>query len=170
MTKPVVNIADLSMRAVGKGSRFGGSAGRIGGLIGMEQLGAQYLVVPPGKAAYPRHSHRNNEEMFVILEGAGEYQLGDAIWPVQAGDVIAAPAGGTETAHQLRNTSSADLRYLAISSRQDPDIMDYPDSGKFAVSAGVPRGGSLQAASFFYIGRKDTAVDYWDGEDIGEDS
>lgn len=169
MTKPVVNIADLPMRAIGKGSRYGGSAGRVGAVVGMEMLGAQYIVVPPGKAAYPRHNHRNNEEMFVILEGAGEYQLGDEVWPVRAGDVIAAPAGDATTAHQLRNTSTSELRYLAVSTRHDPDVFEYPDSGKFGIAAGVPRGGSLQAASLFYIGRKDSAVDYWDGEETGED-
>ncbi|MHB1110032.1 MAG: cupin domain-containing protein, partial [Devosia sp.] len=65
MSKPIVNLADLELRDTSKGSRYAARAGRIGGVIGMQQLGAQYIVVPAGKAAYPLHSHRNNEEIFV---------------------------------------------------------------------------------------------------------
>ncbi|MDB5505637.1 MAG: cupin [Devosia sp.] len=169
MSKPIVNIAELALKSSSKGSRFAAAAGRIGGVIGLQQLGAQYFVVPAGKSAFPRHAHRSNEEMFVIIDGAGEYRLGDETWAVRAGDVIAAPAGGLETAHQLRNTSDGELRYLAISTRNDPDIVLYADSNKFAVASGVPEGGGLKSAQFFYVGRADSAVDYWDGEAIGDD-
>ena len=166
---PIANMFDLPTRHNVKGSRFESRATRLGGAVGAKELGAQYIVVPPGKTAYPLHNHHNNEEMFVILEGEGTYRRADETWPVKAGDVIAAPAGGVETAHQLINDGVAELKYLAISTRNDPDIFEYPDSGKFGLSAGIPDGGSMQAAKLFYVGRKDTAVDYWDGEDIGEE-
>ena len=169
MSKPVVNIADLDMRQTSKGSRFAASAGRIGGMIGMRDLGAQYIVVPPGKAAFPFHAHRNNEEMFIILEGVGEYRFGTQTHPVRAGDVISAVAGDASTAHQLTNTGSTDLRYFAISTRHDPDILEYPDSGKWMVAAGIPAGGGMMGAEFVMQGREKPRLDYWDGEDIGED-
>lgn len=169
MSKPVVNIADLEMRETTKGSRFAARAGRLGGILGMRALGAQYIVVPPGKTGYPRHSHRNNEEMFVILEGAGTYRKGDESWPVGAGDVISALAGDASTAHQLINSGTADLRYLAISTRHDPDIIEYPDSGKWLVASGIPEGGGMMGAAFRLQGREKPFLDYWDGEDIGDD-
>lgn len=169
MTRPIVNIDELELADHGKGSRFAARRARIGGLIGMSRLGAQYHLVPPGRTAYPRHNHYNNEELLVILEGQGSYRAGDDTWPIRAGDVIAAPAGGPETAHQLLNTGGADLGYLVISTRNDPDVVEYPDSAKFGVMAGVPEGAGMLGARFRYIGRKDTAVDYWDGEDIGDD-
>lgn len=167
--KPIANMFELPSKHNVKGSRFEAHATRLGGAIGTKALGAQYIVVPPGKSAYPLHNHRNNEEMYVILEGEGTYRQGHESWPVKAGDVIAAPAGGPETAHQLTNTGSADIRYVVISTRNDPDIFEYPESGKFGVAADIPAGGSMQAAGFFYVGRKDSAVDYWDGEDIGDE-
>ncbi|MDO5704411.1 MAG: cupin domain-containing protein [Paracoccus sp. (in: a-proteobacteria)] len=96
MTRPIVNIDEFTLTdtAPPDHPRFGGRAGRIGGLIGVAQLGAQYLVVPPGKAAFPRHNHHINEEMFVILSGRGEWRAGDDRWPVRAGDVIAARRAG----------------------------------------------------------------------------
>lgn len=169
MSKPIVNIDELAMRATKKGSRFAASAGRIGGVIGMQDLGAQYIVVPPGKTGYPFHSHRNNEEMFIILEGAGEYRRGNETWQVRAGDVISAVAGDASTAHQLTNTGSGDLRYFAISTRRDPDIIEYPDSGKWLVASGIPAGGGMMGASFVMQGRDKPLLDYWDGEDIGEE-
>jgi uncharacterized cupin superfamily protein len=129
----------------------------------------QYLVVPPGKTAYPRHNHRNNEELFVILQGSGSYRRGEKKWPVRAGDAISAPAGDTATAHQLSNTGDEDLKYIAISTRNDPDVCEYPDSGKFMVAAGIPPGGGMMTADFRILGREREILDYWDGEDTGED-
>jgi uncharacterized cupin superfamily protein len=169
MTKPIVNIADLNMRSSSKGTRFSNRAGRIGGVIGMKDLGAQYIVVPPGKSGYPFHSHRNNEEMFIILDGEGSYRRGEETWTVHAGDVISAVAGDASTAHQLTNTGNADLRYFAISTRHDPDICEYPDSGKWMVASGIPAGGGMSGAKFVMQGRDKPLLDYWDGEDIGED-
>jgi len=169
MTKPVVNIADLEMKASRRGTRFANRAGRIGGVLGMKHLGAQYIVVPPGKTGYPFHSHRNNEEMFIILDGEGIYRFGDESYPVKAGDICSAVAGDAATAHQLTNTGSASLRYYAISTRNDPDILEYPDSGKWMVASGIPAGGGMAGAQFVMQGRERPQLGYWDGEDIGED-
>jgi uncharacterized cupin superfamily protein len=162
--KPIVNIDELDMKHMSRGSRFEDRAGRIGGVIGMKDLGAQYIVVPPGKAGFPFHAHRNNEEMFIILEGVGAYRCGSETYPVRAGDVISAVAGDASTAHQLTNTGSSDLRYFAISTRHDPDIVEYPDSGKFMVASGIPAGGGMMAAEFVLRGRDKPLLDYWDGE------
>lgn len=169
MSKPIVNIADLDMKASSKGTRFESKAGRIGGVLGMKALGAQFIVVPPGKSGFPFHSHRNNEEMFIVLEGEGTYRRGDESWTVRAGDIISAVAGDASTAHQLTNTGSVDIRYFAISTRNDPDILEYPDSGKFMVASGIPDGGGMMAADFVLRGRDKPLLDYWDGEDIGEE-
>lgn len=169
MSKPVINVADLTMKSSKKGSRYAASAGRIGGVLGMTGLGAQFIVVPPGKSAYPKHSHRNNEEMFIILEGSGRYHRGDESWDVKAGDVISAVAGDASTAHQLFNTGSGDLRYFAVSTRHDPDICEYPDSGKWMVAAAIPAGGGMADATFKLRGRDKPFLDYYDGEDVGEE-
>jgi uncharacterized cupin superfamily protein len=170
VTKPIVNIADLDMKATSKGTRYAYSAGRLGGVLGMKDLGAQYIVVPCGKTGFPFHSHRNNEEMFIILEGEGTYRCGDERWAVRAGDVISAVAGDASTAHQLINTGTADMRYFAISTRHDPDICEYPDSGKFMVASGIPDGGGMMGADFVMRGREKPLLDYWDGEDIGDNT
>jgi uncharacterized cupin superfamily protein len=51
------------------------------------------------------------------------------------------------------------MKYLAISSKSDSEVCEYPDSGKFLVRTGG------KEPEFRFVGREDTAVDYWDGED-----
>jgi uncharacterized cupin superfamily protein len=134
--------------------RFHVERGQLGKRLGLTKLGVNVTRVPPGKAGVPFHSHRVNDEMFYILSGRGELRLGAARHPVQAGDLIGCPAGGPETAHQLINTGSEPLLYLAMSSELDPEICEYPDSNKVGVWAG----------EYAYLTRAGQAVDYWDGE------
>ncbi|MBU1175492.1 MAG: cupin domain-containing protein [Alphaproteobacteria bacterium] len=166
--KPIANMFELPVKHHLKG-RFEAYTTRVGGAVGAEALGVQYIVVPPGKTGYPRHNHRNNEELFVVLQGEGTYRRGDTSWPVKAGDAIAAPAGDARTAHQLANTGHEDLKYLAISTRNDPDIIEYPDSNKYMIAASIPPGGGMMGADFKIVGRERPLLDYWDGEDTGED-
>ncbi len=162
--KPLVNIADVPLRDGGNGEQFVARLGRIGALIGAQKLGCQLHVVPAGKKAFARHAHHANEEMFFIVCGQGTYRVGDEIFPVREGDVISAPAGDGSTAHQIVNTGELEMRYLAFSTRLDPDITEYPDSMKFAVASMIPPGGGMLSAKFSYFGRKDRGIDYFDGE------
>ena len=145
MPHPIVNLDELELIDWGHGSAaaprlgqapeaFQAKLGEIGERVGSVQLGYMLTVTPPGKAAFPRHSHRVNEEMFFILEGAGEVVIGEARHPIRAGDVICCPAGGSESAHQIINTGAVDLKYLGVSTLISPEMVDYPDSGKFGVS------------------------------------
>ena len=143
MTDPIANIADIALRIVGDGKTFKGQCGRIGAAIGAKKLGCQLHVVQARDKAFPRHAHHANEEMFFIVSGRGTYRYGAETRAIRAGDVIAAPAGDVSTAHQILNTSDAELRYLAFSTRLDPDVVEYADSNKFLVSSLVPEGGGL---------------------------
>ena len=162
---PVMNMADVPMFDFGHGDAFEARLGRIGRAIGSHGIGCMVTVVPAGKRAFPFHAHHANHELFLVLEGEGEYRLGDKIFPVKPMDVIAAPAGGPETAHQLINTGSTDMRYLAFSTMHDPDVVDYPDSGKFAVASGVDKDDPSACKRLLYFGRKANSLEYWDGED-----
>lgn len=57
-----------------------------------------------------------------------------------------------------------ELRYLAVSTRLSPEVCEYPDSGKFAVSIYDESGSSGQPWLFRHVGRPEDARDYWEGE------
>ena len=164
MIAPVFKLSDAKGFTFGHGERFEGTHTQIGPQIGAKQIGCTLTVVEPGKRAFPFHNHHGNEEMFVILEGSGTYRYGDAEHPIEAGCVCAAPAGGVETAHQIINTGAEPLKYLALSTMQDPEVAEYPDSGKLACIA-IGEGNNFMTANVRHVARPDQNLDYWDGED-----
>jgi uncharacterized cupin superfamily protein len=96
--------------------------------------------------------------MFVILEGDGTLRVADELIPIKAGDVIFIPPG-PEYPHQIINSSEAPLKYLSISTRDDPEVVEYPDSGKYQA---IVRG--KEEAPLRVIQRKGNSLDYWDDE------
>lgn len=139
--------------------RYGPRVAMLGALVGAEKLGCNLIVLAPGMRAFPFHSHRTNEEAFFVLSGDGQIRMGSKIHAIRSGDLISAPAGGPETAHQIINTGDVELRYLAFSTRETPDVIEYPDTAKFRV-IDIPRGDS----GFDAHRSSGPSIDYWDGE------
>jgi uncharacterized cupin superfamily protein len=156
----IIHLSEIELGDTGDGKDFVAKVGRIGPLLGSKGLGCTLTVVPPGKRAYPFHRHHVIDEMFYVIEGAGECRIGEASFAIRAGDLIASPAG-TE-AHQIVNTSEKELRYLAFSTIGAVDICEYPDSGKMAAAAGI-RDADFKTATFVAMGRVQPAG-YFDGE------
>lgn len=74
--KPIVNLDDVKLDRFGNGGKFEVLDGPVGHLVGARQLGCSIAVVAPGKRAFPFHCHHVNEEMVVVLEGAGTVRIG----------------------------------------------------------------------------------------------
>ena len=162
--KHIVHLGDIPLEHHTHGEKFEAQYGHVAPLVGARLLGAGLHVVPPGKRAWPFHNHHVNEEMFVILDGEGSVRIGEAEHPIRAGDVIGAPPGGRETAHQIINTGTRDLRYLCVSTMIPNEIVEYPDSHKVAAYVGKAPGGDDAAVTFYYRGRLGQPAEYWDGE------
>ena len=162
--KPILNLDEVTFERYSHGDKFDVRDAPIAAPLGAKLLGYSLAAVPPGKRAYPFHCHHINEEMFFVVKGSGTLRVGDREYPIREGDVIAAPPGGAETAHQIINTSSEELRYLMVSTMIPNEVVEYPDSKKVAVYAGSPPGGDAAKRSFNYRGRLGPALDYWDGE------
>ncbi|QJR13527.1 cupin domain-containing protein [Usitatibacter palustris] len=152
------NVNEVELRHAGLEPKYECSHARITEGTAAKKLAAGVNVVPPGKRACPYHLHHAQEEMFVILEGTGTLRVAGEMLPVKAGDVVVIPPG-RDYPHQLINTSTQVLKYLAIGTTDEPEICEYPDSGKYLAEAGV-----ATEHPFGVIGRSSTSVDYWDGE------
>lgn len=68
-------------------------------------------VMPPG-AAEQRHSHTFARQYFYVLEGEAVMAVADRTYPLRAGDGIHV---SPKQAHQIRNESAAEVRFLVIS-------------------------------------------------------
>ena len=134
----------------------------IGAHLQLTRLGCVYTEVAPNETSCPYHVHHGEDELFVILSGKGEYRFGETVHQVKAGDVLGAPVGGPDYAHQLFNTGGETLKYLVISSKADLDVLEFPDSGKFLVSSRPVPGTARQR--FFFKGRKADMRDDYEGE------
>ena len=172
MNNPILNIADVELHprpaayaATGPAAeRFDARMGMIAPLVGATKLGYNLTAVPPGKRAFPFHNHHVNEEMFFVIEGEGEVRIGETVYPIRSGDIIACPAGGKETAHQIINTGTVELKYLAVSTKLSPEIAEYPDSDKFGILAEHSPGSDGKPRGFRFVGRENLNISYWDGE------
>ena len=172
--KPIINLDDLEPLPSPvpipdelKPKYEGATMAFVSRKLGADKLGYSVYTIPAGKgkAAFPFHSHRVNEEAFFILAGEGEVRIGSETYPIRRGDFIAHPAGGPETAHQITNTSDAEpLQYIGISTQLSPEIAEYPNAGdKFGLLGTFPdKNGNPER--FMFLGHKDDkSVGYWDG-------
>jgi uncharacterized cupin superfamily protein len=158
----IVQLDEIPLNDIGNGKSFVAKVGRAGPLLGSTGLGCSLTIVPPGKRAYPFHRHHVIHEMFYVLSGEGEVRIGKERKPIRAGALIASPAGGE--AHQIVNTSSGELRYLAFSTIGEVDLCEYPDSAKVAGAAGI-KNADFKTATIKFLARPDAGLGYYDGEE-----
>jgi uncharacterized cupin superfamily protein len=163
LMKPFVNIAEVDTFASGEpGTVFAARHGMLARPLGSSKIGASVTRVQPGHAAFPLHHHHGSEEHFFIVSGAGTLRHGGQTYAVKAGDYIVHPPGGPEQAHQLINTGTEPLVYLAIGAMVAPEVVGYPDSGKVGVMA---RPFGEKGLRFFAKNEDIDKVSYWEGED-----
>ncbi|RMV38437.1 Auxin-binding protein [Pseudomonas syringae pv. maculicola] len=152
------NFNEASLEHEVREPLYESAAARLGTGTVAHKLGASVDVVAPGKRSCPYHFHHAQEEMFVIIEGEGSLRVAGEMLPIKTGDVLFIPAG-PEYPHQIINTSQAPLKYLSISTRETPEVCEYPDSGKYQAMV------SANGARVFTANQRTTEnVDYWDGE------
>jgi uncharacterized cupin superfamily protein len=122
-----------------------------------ERLSAGLWELPPGKRSFPLHMHHVTEEGMFVVSGRAKVRTSDGEHEIGPGDFVAFPAGGA--AHQLINDGTEPLVYLGLSASSGFDIVEYPDSGKIAMSIGARPGGKR------LIFRAGEQAGYFDGED-----
>jgi uncharacterized cupin superfamily protein len=114
----------------------------VGDVAGSQETGISHMTLPPGAEGYPPHCHGAEEELFVVLEGAGTVVLGDERAEVRRGSIVSRPAG-TQVPHSFR-AGDEGLAYLAYGTREPNDVVYYPrtDEIRFrGVGITIPAGG-----------------------------
>lgn len=138
---------------------------QLAAAAGGEELGTSLYELPPGARSWPLHYHTGNEEAFFVLAGEGRVRTGeDESHLVETGDYVACPADD-HGAHQLVNTGDEPLRFLAMSTMNEPDVAVYPESGTVGTFVGRAPGGAGDESPTFF--RETDAVGYWDDDGPG---
>ena len=127
----------------------------LGRRLGTRRLGASLWHVPPGEAAYPYHYHLGEEELLVVIDGAGQVRTAEGWRPLERGAVLSF-ATGERGAHQIVNDGSETLVFLSVSTAGAPDICVYPDSGTICAAERGPNGSGI-----WEMYRREDAVGYW---------
>lgn len=161
MPKPIANLDEVEFTDIEDNGVYTSRRAQFSAGIGARRLGYNLTELPPGKAQCPYHSHRAEEEMFLILEGEGELRFGNQRHALRRHDVIACPTGGPEVAHQIINTGTTTMRYLSLSTNAPTEVCEYPDSQKIGVFAGDASAPRLRA-----MFRAESGVDYYERESL----
>src|SRR4051812_16278542 len=102
------NFNDMPRKRLLREPHYDGEGARLARGTAAKKLGASFDILAPGKRGCPYHLHHAQEEMFIVIEGAGTLRVAGEMLPLKAGDVIFIPAG-PEYPHQIINTSDAPL-------------------------------------------------------------
>ncbi|MEO7336737.1 MAG: cupin domain-containing protein [Caldimonas sp.] len=152
------NFNDAPLERFVREPRYDGAGARLARGSAARKLGASIDILAPGKCGCPYHLHHAQEEMFIVIEGSGTLRVAGEHLPLRTGDVVFIPPGAAYP-HQIVNTSTAPLKYLSISTQESPEIVEYPDSGKYLARAVV-----AGSEPFDIIENIGPGLDYWENE------
>jgi uncharacterized cupin superfamily protein len=125
-----------------------------------EDLGCSLYELPPGKCSWLYHYHTANEEAVYVLDGTGTLRLDGEEHTLEPGVYAALPVG-KRGCHQIVNGSESTLRYLMLSTMEEPDVTVYPEDEMIGVYAGSAPGRHEGRTVHGYYNSDDT-VDYWE--------
>jgi uncharacterized cupin superfamily protein len=125
----------------------------VGRAAGTKELGASVYELLPGSTGFNLHAHYGMEELFVVLTGRPTLRTGNGEEELAAGDVVSMPRG-LEGLHTFTNPTDEPARVLAISTKPVPEVVLYPELGKFGVTTRdpfvpVPEGGDPGIVGMF---------------------
>jgi mannose-6-phosphate isomerase-like protein (cupin superfamily) len=96
-------------------------------LLSMAGLEISLNVVAPGKGIPFLHRHRENDEVYVVVGGRGQFLVDSECIEVEEGSVLRL---GTAAARAWRNNSEAPLYFLCIQFRADSVIKGGSSDGQ----------------------------------------
>jgi uncharacterized cupin superfamily protein len=88
-------------------------------------LGASIYELPPGgRSTY--HFHHGSEELLIALRGRITLRTPEGERDLEEGDVVHFGTG-PDGAHEQLNRTDAPIRYVVVSNRVSPEVVEYPD-------------------------------------------
>ena len=104
---------------------------------GARELGATLYELGPGSDDVPLHIHHSLEELLVVISGTPTLRTLEGERELRAGDIVSFRTG-RRGAHALVNRSSEPVRYLMVSTKALPEVVEYPEQGTVRVLTRAP--------------------------------
>ena len=117
--------------------RYGLLAEQIVRNAGGELLGGTLYELAPGHEGVPLHIHHGIEELVVVVSGRPTLRTLQGESELAPGDVVSFPRG-RRGAHTLANRSQEPVRYLMISTKVMPEVVEYPEEGTVRMLTRAP--------------------------------
>jgi uncharacterized cupin superfamily protein len=95
-------------------------------------LGTSIWELRPGAPEYVYHFHHGSDELLIVLRGEPKLRLADGERTLREGDVVPLPRG-PEGGRAISNPGDSVVRILMVSSNADPDVAEYPETGKVGI-------------------------------------
>jgi uncharacterized cupin superfamily protein len=129
------------------------SVAEIAKLWETKKLGFHIEILNPKSFSCPYHKHQEEEELFIILKGAGTVRQDDEFYKVKEGDLVLFKTG---VAHQFYNHTDSPMLFFALSNQSNNEVCIYPDSNKILKKNGENRVITINGIEI---------DDYWQGEE-----
>lgn len=100
--------------SVGKLTTFAGKE-FVKDATGATSCEISFGTLAPGQAVPFFHSHKANEENYVILSGEGKFQVNDDVFDVAEGSVVKV---ATNCDRNIKNTAADNLVYICIQAKE----------------------------------------------------
>jgi len=104
---------------------------------GAERLGGTLYELAPGADEMPLHIHHGMEELVIVVSGTPTLRTLDGESELKPGDIVAFPRG-RRGAHTLVNRTELPARYLMLSTKVMPEIVEYPEQGTIGLMTRPP--------------------------------
>ncbi|MES2857215.1 MAG: cupin domain-containing protein, partial [Bdellovibrionota bacterium] len=128
--KRVVNLLDhskLDFVPWSKRENFAGSSAEFAKDWGASKLGFHHEILDPGTFSCPYHSHREEEELFIVFSGSAMCRQDGEFFEIKKGDLVWFKTG---VSHQFFNHTEEPFVFFALSNNTENEVCTYPDSNK----------------------------------------
>ena len=120
--------------------KFGGAGKQVSEELGRKPLSTDFRErhpfdveicrVPPGRSAFPYHSHSAQWEFYHVISGSGLARHAEGTTPIGPGDAFIFQP---DQPHQLTNNGVEDLVFYIVADNPIGESCHYPDSHKWLV-------------------------------------
>jgi uncharacterized cupin superfamily protein len=95
---------------------------------GGELLGGTLYELAPRHEGVPLHVHHGMEELAIVISGRPTLRTLEGESELAPGDIVAFPRG-QRGSHALANRTDDPVRYLMLSNKVMPEVVEYPEDG-----------------------------------------